>query len=269
MKRSSFSITTYALFILLFVGSFASMARNSYGTDLIGFSCIGFAIIFLSDSLALVVTDRSKVNPLRMLENILLSALSVLFALRVFYIRFEGIELVVSAVGFVLAVIYILRRISMKLQGIKSYLATFFILAISLFFLSLAIAPIIASVSQIIGVLGFIFLAISIGLTLFKPKVTMEAESEDEEMKEASSLQYLFSLGRNSVVIAIAFILMSAYVGLTQLELVPELYTNAKPQKYIKLVKMAEAGEEEPINGRYSHEIYAREMEEFLEKHGE
>jgi hypothetical protein len=243
------------------------MARNPYGTDLIGVSCIGFAIIFLWDSLALIITDRSKVNPLRMLENILLSSLSVLFALRVFYIRFEGVELIVSAVGFVLAIVYLLRRLSLKLKGTKANLATFFLLAIALFFLSLGMAPIMAQVAQIIGMLGFLMLAIAFGMTLFRSKV--EIESEDEEVTESSSLQYLFSLGRNGVVIAIAFTLMSAYIGLTQLDLAPELYTNAKPQKYIKLVKMAESGEEQPIDGEYSHEVYAREMEEFLEKHGE
>lgn len=269
MKRSSFSVISYVLFIILFVGSFASMARNSYGTDLIGLCCIGFSAVFLTDSLVLVFTNRSKVNPLRMLENVLLSALSVFFALRVFYIRFEGIELIVSAIGFVLAVIYMLKRLGYKLTGIKANLATFYLLAICLFFLALGLAPIVPQGSQIVGVLGSLFLAVSIALTVFKPKVTLAPDSGDEELEETSSLQYLFSLGRNSVVIAIAFILMSGYIGLTQLELVPELYTNAKPQKYIKLVKMAEAGEEEPVDGTYSHEVYAREMEEFLEKHGE
>ena len=265
MKRLSFNIAIYTFFILAFLGAFASMARNAYGTDLIGIACLGFAAIFILDTLQVFVRDRSKIHPVRTLENLLLSALSIFFALRVFYVRFEGIEIVVSAIGFTLAIIYLLKRISFKENGRRAILSSLYLGSLSLFFLSLGLATIQAIASQAVGMLGFGLLVVAIALSIFKSDLAPRNAEEEPE----NSLSYLFSLGRNGVVIAIAFALMSAYIGLTQVKILPELYTNAKPQKYIQLVKNAESGLEEPVDGKYQHEEFARKMDEFLEKHGD
>lgn len=266
MKRSTFNFLIYFLFLLLFIGSFASMARNAYGTDLIGLSCIGFGLVFLSDSLIVLFEDRSKINPLRSLENILFASLSWLFALRVFYIRFEGVELIVSAIGFVLAIIYGLRRTSIKPKGKLSYLTTGYYLAIILFFLTLGFAPLAPFFSEILGMIGFGSLMIVILYSFLGPKVNEDEDVDSDS--QVTSFKYLASLGRNGVVVSIAFIFISGYVGFTDIGILPELYTNAKPQKYIELVKNAETGREAPENGVYNYELYEEEMNEFLKKHG-
>lgn len=261
MKTGPFNLIVYILFALLFAGAFAAMARNAYGMDLIGFSCLGFALVFLSDVI-LNMARGKKIGNISPLEDLLLGALAVLFALRVFYIRFEGVELVVSAIGFTLALIYLFKRLSIKTKGVRGQLATIYIAALFFFLVSLGLAPINAKIAEISGMAGFGLIFLVFGYATFRPVIHYKE-------KEQSTFRYLASIGRNGIVIATAFILMSVYIGLRDFGLIPELYTNSKPQKYIQLVKMAESGEEEPKNGKYLHEEYAWEMETFLKKYEE
>jgi len=84
------------LFILLVMGSFASMAQNSYGLKILGGVAFVFALLFIAE---FVTSLKRKENEdlFAILEPLCLFILSLLFGLRIFYIHFDYVELVFGA----------------------------------------------------------------------------------------------------------------------------------------------------------------------------
>ena len=82
----------YLLFILLIMGAFASMAQNSYGLKIMGGVAFVFGLLFLIEFIS-VLREKGKKDIYRLIEPACLLILSVIFALRVFYIHFSFVEL--------------------------------------------------------------------------------------------------------------------------------------------------------------------------------
>lgn len=70
-----------------------------------------------------------------------------------------------------------------------------------------------------------------------------------------------------SVVLITLFVLFTAYMGLTKFYILPKMYSDEYPQAYLELVKQAEAGQEEPINGKYKHEEFKELYDQFVSRH--
>jgi hypothetical protein len=58
--------------------------------------------------------------------------------------------------------------------------------------------------------------------------------------------------------------LFSLYVGFNRIGLLPGIYSDEFPQAYYNLVDQAASREEKPINGRYKHEEFKVEYDQFL-----
>lgn len=60
------------------------------------------------------------------------------------------------------------------------------------------------------------------------------------------------------------FVLFSAYMAFTKVNLIPKLYSDEFPQSYFELVNQAETGKEVPVNGKFKHELFKENYETFL-----
>lgn len=72
----------YFLFLLLIMGTFASIAGNAYGAKICGIACIGFAIVFILEVIALKKDETTIPIWLRYAEYIMMTLVSLIFALR-------------------------------------------------------------------------------------------------------------------------------------------------------------------------------------------
>src|SRR5688500_13831891 len=100
----------YLLFILLVMGAFASMAQNSYGIKIMGAVAFLFVIVFFA-VLVSYIRKEDKADVYVFLELIGLIVLAFIFGLRVFYIHFRYIELVFTAAGILLVLVYLRKMI--------------------------------------------------------------------------------------------------------------------------------------------------------------
>jgi hypothetical protein len=80
MKK--YSTLYYFLFLLLTMGTFASIAGNAYGAKVCGLACIGFAIVFLLEVIALRKDETTIPTWLRYSEYTMMILVSLIFALR-------------------------------------------------------------------------------------------------------------------------------------------------------------------------------------------
>ena len=88
----------YLLFILLIMGAFASMAQNSYGLKIMGGVAFVFGLLFLIEFIS-VLSEKGKKDIYRLIEPACLLTLSIIFALRVFYIHFPFVEWLFAEIG--------------------------------------------------------------------------------------------------------------------------------------------------------------------------
>lgn len=72
----------YFLFLLLIVGTFASIAGNTYGAKICGIACIGFALVFLLEVIAFGKDEATIPAWLRYAEYVIMILVSLVFALR-------------------------------------------------------------------------------------------------------------------------------------------------------------------------------------------
>src|SRR4029078_1782229 len=139
MKK--FCLIYFFLFILLVMGSFASMAQNSYGLRIMGGVGFAFGLLFLFE-LVSVLRKKGDKDVFAVTELVCLFLLSSIFALRVFFIRFPYVEFLFATSDILLTLIYV-RKMVMSFRQLqpKSNLMAMIMLAfhlsIILFFVSL------------------------------------------------------------------------------------------------------------------------------------
>ncbi len=251
----------YLLFILLIMGAFASMAQNSYGLKIMGGVAFVFAILFLIEFIS-VLREKGKKDVYRLIEPVCLLTLSVIFALRVFYIYFSFVELLFALAGALLVLIYtgkmILRFRNMKPRNnMLALLILIFHLSIILFLVSLVIVPFSQKISESTGIIAFILLMIFIIITLFKKDLLVEGEI-------VSPFKMVTHFKDHSIIIVSLFLLFSLYVGFNKVGLIPGIYSDEFPQAYFKLVDEAAKRNEKPIDGKYKYEKFKDQYDHFL-----
>jgi hypothetical protein len=152
----------YLLFILLVMGTFASMAQNSYGIKIMGGVAFAFGFVFLIQLISLLI-KKEKIVGYTFIETACLFLLSFIFGLRVFYIHFPFIELLFVAAAVLLGFVYVVKMITRfrHLQTKNSFLAVMvviFHLSIILFLVSLAIVPYVPKVAELISAISIVLL---------------------------------------------------------------------------------------------------------------
>ncbi len=251
----------YLLFILLIMGTFASMAQNSYGLKIMGGVAFVFASLFLIEFIS-VLREKGKKDIYRLIEPACLLILSVIFALRVFYIYFSFVELLFAAAGAVLVLIYtgkmILRFRNMKpMNNMLALLIVLFHLSIILFLVSLVIVPFSQKISELTGIIAFILLLIFIVIALFKKELLVGGEI-------VSPFKMVTHFKDHSIIIVSLFLLFSLYVGFNKVGLIPGIYSDEFPQAYYKLVDEAASKKEKPVEGKYKYEKFKEQYDQFL-----
>ena len=104
----------YLLFILLIMGAFASMAQNSYGLKIMGGVAFAFGLVFIIEFVS-VLRKEEKADVFTLVEMACLFLLSIIFGLRIFYIRFPYIELIFGMAAILLALVY-LRKMTLRFR---------------------------------------------------------------------------------------------------------------------------------------------------------
>jgi hypothetical protein len=243
------------------MGAFASMAQNSYGLKIMGAVAFVFGLLFLIEFIS-ALQEKGKKDIYRLIEPACLLILSVIFALRVFYIYFSFVELLFVTAGAVLVLIYtrkmILRYRNMKPKNnMLALLILIFHLSIILFLVSLLIVPFSQKISEITGVIAFILLLIFIITGLFKKDLLVAGEI-------VSPLKMVTHFKDHSIIIVSLFLLFSLYVGFSKAGLIPGIYSDEFPQAYYKLVDDVASKNEKPADGKYKYEKFKEQYDQFL-----
>ncbi len=259
MKR--FNTIYYLLFILLVMGAFAAMAQNNYGLKIMGGVAFVFGLLFLIEFIS-VLQEKGKKDIYRLIEPACLLILSVIFALRVFYIYFSFVELLFAAAGVLLALVY-LRKMILRFQQIQpqnkflAMLALVFHLSIILFLISLVMVPFAPKTSEIAGAGAFVLLLVFTVAGFLKRDLLVEGE-------KISAFKIVAQFKDHSIIIVSLFLLFTFYVGFNRIGLIPGIYSDEFPQAYYKLVDEAAKRNEKQVDGKYKYEKFKEQYNQFL-----
>lgn len=251
----------YFLFLAIVLGSFASMAQNDYGLTVVSWACFLFAGIFIYDIIQTIKIIRWD----KILELLGLSALAILFGLRALYIYFPYVEVFLGVTCTTLVAIYLLhgikkaKRAGTENSAIRNLILLYYA-SLVIFTLSIGIAVIVASLTEILGILAAGLLGLFFLGTYLNRKKLLDGV-------EINTPQYLRKIVGSSVVLMTGYLLISMYSGLYMIGALPPLYTDEIPHAYIELINDAEIGVEKPVDGVYKHEVYKEAYDNFIEKH--
>lgn len=254
----------YLLFVLLIMGAFASMAQNDYGQKILGVVAIAFSVLFLIQ-FASFLLQKEKGDVGDGLEVFCLVVLSAILAMRIFYIRFPYVELVFGGAGLLLVLVYgwkLIRsyRENQPKSKLMALLVLLFHASIIFYIVSMITAAFVPSLSEPAGGAGFGLVIIFIFIGLVRKEIMIEGE-------KISVFKYVTRFSDRSVVLLALFLIFTAYMGLTKIEVIPKMYSNEFPQVYFKMVNAAETGKEEPMNGKYKHEEFKEKYDGFVNRH--
>lgn len=252
----------YLLFVLLIFGAFASMAQNDYGIQILGFVALAFGVIFF---LQLIFAIRKKhIDAVTVTELGSLVVMSVILFMRVFYIRFPFVEVLFGIAGFVLIASYLIK-LAIAWNALKSkskdmgILVVLFMGSIISYAISMTIVPFVSTLAEPAGGVGFGLLLLFLMVALLKGEMLIEGE-------RLSAFAYVARLKDRSIVLVTLFLLFTAYMGLTKINVIPKMYSDEFPQAYFELVKQAETGKEKPVNGKFKHEEFKEMYDQFVSR---
>jgi hypothetical protein len=253
----------YLLFVILIMGAFASMAQNTYGLTILGGVAITFTIIFLIQFITSITAKRKK-DLYSSIELGCLCVLTVILAMRVFYINLSYIESFFGFITLLLILLYFRKMIN-SLSFLKQnnnfliVLILAFFISIILYFISLGSITFSPKLSEIAGISAFVLLiGFAIG-SLLKRKFLIQGEN-------ISSFNVVSRLKDNSILILSIFLLFTLYKGLTMTKILPKIYSNEYPQAYFELVNKAESGKEGSVTGKYKYEEFKDKYDQFIEQ---
>lgn len=252
----------YLLFVLLVLGAFASMAQNNYGLKIMGIVAFIFGVLFLTQ-LVYVVKNKAKIDYTSIGELIGLFTISIILGLRVYYIHFELVELVFGLAGGLLIMVYGAKAFQL-FKGVKSknpvlaYLVLCFYSSLIFYVLSMTIIPFLPIFSEVFGIIAFVLL-ILFGVISFRNK------QMNYGADKVTSISFIAGNKDRAILLMSLFILFTAYMGLSKIEILPKMYSDEFPQAYFELVNKAEMGDIEEIDGKAKHEKFKEEFEKFLE----
>jgi hypothetical protein len=252
----------YLLFVLLVMGAFASMAQNSYGFKIMGMVAFTFGLLFLTQ-LVYLWKNKSKVDYLVICELVGLFTVSIILGLRVFYIHFELVELLFGLAGGLLVAIYSIRVFRLFKEIIQknkvlAWLVFCFYAALKLYILSMTVTPFLPLFSEVFGIIAFALLVIFVIISYNKKEIYYGAE-------KGTSISFIAMNKDRSIVLMSLFLLFTVYMGLSKLEVLPKMYSDEFPQAYFELVNEAEVRKDGLDEGKYQHEVFKENFENFLE----
>lgn len=255
----------YLLFILLVMGTFASMAQNSYGLRIMGGVAFVFGLVFLAEFISGLRKKTEEKNLYDTLEPASLFLLSVIFGLRVFYVHFPFVEYLFATAAIVLATIYLAKMIFRfrHFQYRNNFLAVLLILyhlSILLFMVSLALVSFAPKIGEVTGAVALVLLLVFIVTGFLKKNLLVDGEN-------ISALKIVRRFRDHSVIIVTIFLLFSFYIGLNRIGVLPGIYSDEFPRAYLKLVNEATSGKEKAVDGRYKHEEFIKTYQQFLHHH--
>ncbi len=258
-------ILYYFLVLAIVLGAFASMAQNDYGLKIMGLSSIIFSFLFLFEALGSSGKRKNKkLSKEYIAELISLSVIAFVFALRTFYIRFNGIEEFFTIFSAILAVLYIYKsvrvvRAAWSKNSLLALLSGLYFMSIAAYTLSMVVILFNPSLSEPLGGLGFGLLILFLIGSVTNRALLFEGE-------KYSTFKYLGSFRNKSALILVVYVLFTGYMGLTKIDVLPRMYSSEFPHGYIQLVNAAESGEEDPEDGKYRHEKFKENLDRFVER---
>ncbi len=254
----------YLLFVLLVMGAFASMAQNSYGLKIMGIVSFTFCLLFLTQ-LIYVTRKKGRKDFLGIAELSGLSILSFILGLRVYFIHFDFVEILFLIAGTVLVFVFGFKMIE-SYRNLKSesrnlaWLVVVFYFSIVLFILSMIAVPFISWIGQPLGAIAFALMILFGAISYFKGPMLFKSD-------KVTTFEIIGRAKDRSPVLASLFVLFSLYIGLTMVGVLPGMYSDEFPKAYFEMVNEAETGQEEPIDGKYRHEIFKEKYDQFLNHH--
>lgn len=252
----------YLLFILLVMGTFASMAQNSYGLKIMGSVAFAFGLVFLSEFIT-VLRKREKKDGYALAELASMILLSVIFGCRVFYIHFPFIEWLFAAAGAWLVFFYIrnlfirYRRLEFRNRRL-AWMGVIFHLSIILFLGSLILVPFAPQKAEWIGMIAFLSLLVFIIGAFVKKDDLVDGN-------KVTTMQMVTGYRDHSIVLASLFLLFSLFAALNKTGILPPIYSDEFPRAYFELVNKASSKKEKPIDGKYKYEEFIKKYRDFLE----
>ena len=258
-----YSLAYYLLCLLLVVGALAAMAQNDYGIKIIGWASVAFSLLFFIQFIQQIQTkDTSK--SISLWEPGSLAIMTFILAMRVYYIRFQFVEVIFGMAGVALIVVYSIKLIQSRnligpLNKSLSLMVTLFYGSIIFYVISMVTVPFIPILAEPTGGLAFALLIAFCIFSILKKDLLVDGE-------KVSGVSYVLKFKDRSIVLLTLFVLFTAYMGLTKIDFLPKMYSDEYPQAYFELVKQAETGIEEPINGKYKHEEFKEMYDEFVSR---
>jgi len=255
----------YFLVLALIVGAFASMAQNDYGMTIIGYTCIAFVLSFANTAfktIKYVGVNKNTVWSLIELGSLIIIA--IIFSMRVFFIRFPFIEYIFALAGLMLMLRFALLighliKTTWDENRILCVNSIFYYLSVIFYTSSMVIVIVNPLLSEPLGGLGFGFILLYVVGGLYYSKLFYQGE-------KYSALNYLNKFKTKSILIVTIYLLFTAYMGLTKFDFIPQLYSKEYPQVYLRLVQDAESGKEKPVNGKFKHELFKSEYDQFVKR---
>ena len=251
----------YLLFILLIMGTLASMAQNSYGLTIIGAVAFIFGLLFLIEIISLT-RKKKEVTITAFVEPGSLLIISVVLGLRVFYVHFSHIEWLFGAAVTALIIFYFMKMIT----GFRYYqtknrflaaLVIVFYISIIFFLASLALMLLAPAVAQAAGVVAIVLLVCFVSAALLKKNVVVEGTN-------LSAFKMVTNFKGHSIMLAALIVLFSLYFGLNRVGALPAIYSDEYPKAYFELIDQAAAGKEKQENGKYKYQEFLEKYNQFL-----
>jgi len=258
----------YLLFVLIITGAFSSMALNTYGMKLIGFSCLGFALTFFHE-VVFGIRKREDLEPWNRktlsLELILLTVLSVLFFLRSLLISFPFAEevFILSVILIIGNYIYIAQKSVVKLWSIHkvpAYGLIFYFVSLVLFSVTFIVGILFPDRGAVMAVLGFILLGVYLVVGLMYRRMIISGE-------DYSLFTYTLNLKNKTTIAFVAIIMIFSFYTFRDADLIPGMYSGDTPTGYLRLIQEAESDQvdQEIKVNRYVE--FKSQYEQFIEKY--
>ena len=261
MKK--FNAIFFLLFILLVMGTFASMAQNSYGLKIMGGVALAFGLIFLLEFIT-ALGKKEKKDGYVLAELAAMIVFSIIFGCRVFYIHFPYIEWLFAAAGAWLVFFYI-RKLFIRYHRLVSRnrrlarLGLIFHLSIILFLVSLIMIPFAAEKAEWVGMAAFAILLVFIIGAIVKRDDLVDGNI-------VTAMQMVTGYRDHSIILASLFLLFSLFAAFNKAGLVPGIYSDEFPRAYFELVNKATSGKEKPMRGKYKYEEFMKKYQQFLKR---
>ncbi|MCZ6900515.1 MAG: hypothetical protein O7F74_09780, partial [Bacteroidetes bacterium] len=198
---------------------------------------------------------------------LMLSILSLVFYFRAMFMRVPYVEIVFITTSVILAVYYLktlrdtLNSFQDDVKDIKLVLIPLYG-SVVFYLLSMGTKLISTIVSEGLGGLGFLLAIVFIWQSLRLKQIVIAGVKNP-------IYKLILQIKDQALLALFTFVLITGYVGLTTLKLIPPIYFGNMPAAYIEMVRQAEEGKEKVVDGKLRHEVYKDYMDQFLERHAE